>query len=222
MGKETDPASAAIRSYTPEVSRQYRCDIPPEHAEIFIQLAKMQPGLIVDAGCGTGEVTKYLAEQGLQVEGFDASPNQIAEAKDRYPELTFFQDHIENFSKRYPQHSIQGIWFGYSLIHMSTKEDIVQAIRESSKALVLGGIMYLAVQESTTDNPGILSNQHPGELEETHIITLSGSFLKPVFEELGMLQVQYVTRPYAEGERKIPKGFRTYILLSDPYADLPE
>lgn len=223
MGKEFDPTVAAIRSYTPEVSKEYHCDVPPEHAEIFIQLCKLQPGLVVDAGCGTGDITKYLTDQGLEVEGFDASPSQIAVAVSRYRDLKdkFFQDKIENFSKRYPPHSVQGIWFGYSLIHMS-QEAIVAAIKESSKSLVPGGVMYLAFQESRTDEPGVLENRHPQEREKTHITTVSENFLHPVFEELEMIQLQFVTREPFEGERDIPKGFRTYVLMSDPEILLSE
>lgn len=44
---------------------------------------------ILDVGCGTGALTKTLAEEGAYVLGVDASAAMIARARTDYPELEF-------------------------------------------------------------------------------------------------------------------------------------
>lgn len=49
------------------------------------------PGLTADIGCGAGRDTAWLAENGFQASGFDASPGLLDEARAAYPSLTFQQ-----------------------------------------------------------------------------------------------------------------------------------
>lgn len=49
-----------------------------------------QPGeSILDLGCGTGHLTSKIHETGAQIVGLDSSPEMIAEAQTRYPDLSF-------------------------------------------------------------------------------------------------------------------------------------
>lgn len=50
----------------------------------------------LDAGCGIGFFSHYLAGLALQVTAFDARVENIAEAKQRFPELNFHVHDIEN------------------------------------------------------------------------------------------------------------------------------
>ena len=45
---------------------------------------------VLDAGCGTGELVRYLAHLGLEAAGFDESPEVIAVAHDAAPQLDFY------------------------------------------------------------------------------------------------------------------------------------
>src|SRR5260221_5502734 len=49
------------------------------------------PGLTADIGCGAGRDTAWLAENGFQAIGFDASQGLLDEARAAYPGLTFQQ-----------------------------------------------------------------------------------------------------------------------------------
>ena len=49
-----------------------------------------KPGeLILDLGCGTGQLTNRIAESGADVLGLDASPEMIGQARQNYPRLKF-------------------------------------------------------------------------------------------------------------------------------------
>jgi FkbM family methyltransferase len=65
-------------------------------------LKKLIPALqletAVDAGCGVGFFSQMLRECGLQVRGFDARSQNVAEARARFPEIPFAQGDIENAS----------------------------------------------------------------------------------------------------------------------------
>jgi len=59
--------------------------------------------IILDLGCGTGDLTKKISETGASVIGVDSSPEMITKAKIKFPELEFkvvdarriqYQDHF--------------------------------------------------------------------------------------------------------------------------------
>ena len=55
-----------------------------------VDLLAPQPGdRILDLGCGTGPLTKRIADAGADVVGVDASPAMVAQARASYPGLSF-------------------------------------------------------------------------------------------------------------------------------------
>jgi trans-aconitate methyltransferase len=61
-----------------------------QYGEGVLELLDVKPGeRILDLGCGTGDLAKLIWEQGAEVVGIDASPEMIAKAKAKYPELDF-------------------------------------------------------------------------------------------------------------------------------------
>jgi len=58
--------------------------------EDLIHLLDPKPGeRILDLGCGPGQLTAKIAEQGGNVVGLDASPEMIGQARQNYPQLKF-------------------------------------------------------------------------------------------------------------------------------------
>jgi ubiquinone/menaquinone biosynthesis C-methylase UbiE len=47
------------------------------------------PGRALDAACGTGRHTSYLADRGFEVSGIDTSPEMLAIARSKVPQATF-------------------------------------------------------------------------------------------------------------------------------------
>lgn len=61
-----------------------------QYGQGVLALLDAKPGeRILDLGCGTGDLAKQIQEQGAEVTGIDASPDMIAKAKAKYPELNF-------------------------------------------------------------------------------------------------------------------------------------
>lgn len=48
--------------------------------DFYLSLAKSIGGPVLDAGCGTGRLTRAIAQAGLEVTGFDYSPEMLARA----------------------------------------------------------------------------------------------------------------------------------------------
>ncbi len=54
-----------------------------------IELAKLKKGFkVLDVGCGEGDTVNHLNELGMEAEGIDMSLPKIAEAKEKYPQIS--------------------------------------------------------------------------------------------------------------------------------------
>ena len=63
---------------------------PLERGLLDAFVALVGPGArVLDAGCGPGHVTAYLAGQGAAAEGIDISPGMVAVARSRYAGVAF-------------------------------------------------------------------------------------------------------------------------------------
>jgi trans-aconitate methyltransferase len=60
------------------------------YGESVVELLDPRPGeLVLDLGCGSGELTQRIAQLGATVVGLDASPEMVALARQQFPELAF-------------------------------------------------------------------------------------------------------------------------------------
>src|SRR5262252_7052037 len=63
---------------------------PPD--DMYALLARcFAPGPTADIGCGAGRDTAWLAAQGFDAQGFDASEALLREARARHPGIAFTQ-----------------------------------------------------------------------------------------------------------------------------------
>ena len=78
---------------TPFDRKEYRQLIDARGETIRRIVAKLKPALelsyAVDAGCGVGFFSQTLVECGLNVRGFDARGENVAEARRRFPHIPF-------------------------------------------------------------------------------------------------------------------------------------
>jgi SAM-dependent methyltransferase len=98
---------------------------------------------ICDAGCGPGHVGAYLAGHGLAVTGIDISPAMIERARALHPNLTFEVGTMTALEAG------DGRWHGviafYSLIHLTSDEELRAALTEFHRTLVDDGFLLIAV-----------------------------------------------------------------------------
>jgi FkbM family methyltransferase len=84
---------------TPFDQKEYRRLIEARGETIQSAVTLLKPALglsnAVDAGCGVGFFSQTLAECGLNVCGFDARGENVAEARRRFPDIPFEQGDIE-------------------------------------------------------------------------------------------------------------------------------
>ncbi len=79
------------------------------------RLPEMVQSPILDAGPAT--FVNHLSELGLTAVGYDISPNQIAEARNTFPDSQFHVGDLAALDN--PDSSLGGIVARYSLIHMA-------------------------------------------------------------------------------------------------------
>jgi trans-aconitate methyltransferase len=90
-------------------------------ANLFESLPK-ESKRILDIGCGTGQLTKQMADLGHDVTGIDQSANMIAQAKASFPELTFLQEDILKPSKQQREYDIA---FSNAVFHWIPDQDLL-------------------------------------------------------------------------------------------------
>jgi trans-aconitate methyltransferase len=102
-----------------------------EYGKGLIPLLQPQPGeLILDLGCGTGHLTKTIAESGARVIGIDGSASMVESAKVTYPDLEFHVADAKEFSFAFPFDAI----FSNATLHWIVEaEQVVHRIAVSLK-----------------------------------------------------------------------------------------
>lgn len=104
----------------------------------FLNYVRSQ-GKILDAGCGSGRDGLAFKKMGAEVIAFDASAKMVAIASDTLGQSVLhlaFED--ISFSDDF-----DGIWACASLLHVP-KADLLSVFMKLSKALKLGGVMYVS------------------------------------------------------------------------------
>jgi len=100
----------------------------------LLPLLDPQPGeRILDAGCGTGQLTARIAEAGAEVHGIDHSADMIAKARTAFPALRFDVADLTSFTTTEKYDAI----FSNAVLHWV--KNAAAAARCFSSALVPGG-----------------------------------------------------------------------------------
>lgn len=105
-----------------------------KHGEDLIGLLAPQPGeRILDAGCGTGQLTAALASSGARVTGLDNSPAMIEAARAACPAAEFILASLTEFEAAEPFDAV----FSNAVLHWVRPPE--QAARCIAAALKPGG-----------------------------------------------------------------------------------
>lgn len=107
----------------------------------WVRTASGAPAL--DVGCGSGRITRILADMGLDVSGVDLSPEMIRLAQRLYPDLRFSTGSMLTLDV--DDASLGGLLAYYSIIHVPW-EHRPAVFREFHRVLVPAGVLMLAFQ----------------------------------------------------------------------------
>ena len=93
---------------------------------------------IAELGCGTGTMTGLLVEEGLDVMGLDISTDMLAEARKKYPDISFLEADMRDF--KLPEKKDVIVSICDSINYVLTTEDLVKTFSSVRENLNEGGI----------------------------------------------------------------------------------
>ena len=105
-------------------------------------------GPVVDAGCGVGRVTRFLADAGLDISGVDFSTAMIEAARSAHPHLRFDVGSLTRLPS--PDHSLAGVVYWYSII-ATPPQDLDAVWEELDRTLSSSGRTLVAFQAGQND-----------------------------------------------------------------------
>lgn len=144
---------ATVRAAYDTVAETYAEHIPDTRAEAPIDLAMVDAFIaataahagarVLDAGCGAGRMSRYLADRGVAVEGIDLSPGMVAMARRDHPDLSFSVASIADLP--YPDGRFDGVLLWYSTIHTAPNGQ-PRLFAEAARILRPGGHLLVGFQ----------------------------------------------------------------------------
>lgn len=99
---------------------------------------------VVDAGCGPGHVTAYLAAAGADASGIDLTPQMVDEARERFPGVRYDVGDLTRLLRPERADSWGAVLGWYSLIHLAGSE-FPAAVAALARPLAPGGLLVVAV-----------------------------------------------------------------------------
>ena len=148
-----------------------------KYGEDLLSLLDAKPGeRILDVGCGSGHLTKQIADTGAGVVGLDSSPEMIATAQAAYPAINFIVADASDFSFDQPFDAI----FSNAALHWVERAE--QAIICMARALKSGGRFVIEmggkgnIAGIATALEQAIRNQHQREVKATNYFPAIGEY----------------------------------------------
>ena len=153
QGAPRDQDALAVRAAYDDVAADYATYLPDTRAEAPADLAMVddfvaavrsfaapEQATVLDAGCGTGRMSRYLADRGVQVRGVDLSPGMIEQAARHHADIPFDVGSIAALPCAAA--TFDGVLLWYSFIHTPASEQ--PGIFSEARRVVRDGGFVLA------------------------------------------------------------------------------
>jgi ubiquinone/menaquinone biosynthesis C-methylase UbiE len=193
-----DTVAEFYASYFPDTS----AESPLDRAMIdSFAAAVMRSGdgaRVLDAGCGTGRVSRYLADRGCRVDGVDLSPGMIGMARRDHPDLPFAVGSLTALPYRDEQ--FDGVMLWYSIIH-TPPAGLARIFAEAVRVLRPRGHLLVGSQSGNgTRDVAVVYRRFGHEIDlERHLYT--ADHLVAHVDAVGLREVSRMVRPAQGTER---------------------
>ena len=151
VASSPDPLDfSGVRAAYDVVAGDYAARLPDTRAEAAVDLAMVDAFAevvaedgdprVLDAGCGAGRMSRYLADRGCRVEGVDLSPGMVSMARRDHPSLEFAVGSLVDLPC--PDGQFAGVLLWYSIIHTPPAgqarifEEVARVLRPRGHVLV--------------------------------------------------------------------------------------
>ena len=102
-----------------------------KYGENLLEIINPQQNeIILDLGCGTGQLTAKIAESGAEVIGIDSAPEMIEKAQENYPQLKFKVADARSFELSQP---VDAVFSNAALHWISEADEVINSINKSLK-----------------------------------------------------------------------------------------
>ena len=135
---------AVATSYADELAGELHHDLPFE-AWLLRRVAEQAGSApVIEVGCGPGHTTAFLADAGADASGLDLSPAMVAEARRRFPHLTYEVGNLTQLMRPATSSGWGTVLAWYSLIHLAASE-LPAAVAALVRPLEPGGRLVLGM-----------------------------------------------------------------------------
>lgn len=144
---------SGVRRAYDTVAEDYATYLPDTRAETSLDLAMIDAFAtavteagdpdVVDAGCGAGRISRYLAGRGCRTRGVDLSPSMVAMAHRNHPDLAFAAGSLTDLP--FADGQFAGVMLWYSIIHTPPAGQ-ARIFAEASRVLRPGGHLLVGFQ----------------------------------------------------------------------------
>lgn len=131
-------AGAYAREFGDELAHK------PFDAWFLERVAALADGPVADVGCGPGQTTRWLADAGADVTGFDISPGMIEVARAEHPGLSFLAGDLTKLLRPQAAAAWGAVTGWYALDHFAGSE-LPGALAALARVLAPGGWLALAL-----------------------------------------------------------------------------
>ena len=119
--------------------------IEAEEPVVRAMIAELPPGRAIDAACGTGRHAAFLAEQGFETIGVDASNDMLDIARKTYRNVDFRQGRLEELPAE--AGSVDLVTAALAICHVA---DITEVFAEFARVVAPGGTVIVSDPHPTT------------------------------------------------------------------------